>query len=83
MDNKYFNFIKCSHFIYHDLNKAIFAITEKKMINLVMCFHTRQEVFFQSKFQPGIKFYTFQPGMKFTCKQNFFHPGMIFNLGYM
>ena len=41
------------------------------------------EGFFQIKFHRGMKFYSFHPGMKLTCKQKFFHPGMRFRLGYM
>ena len=56
----------------------------EKMRNFIICFHhTQWEVFFQIKFHPGMKFYSFHPGMKLTCKQNFFHLGMRFHLGYM
>ena len=34
--------------------------------------------FFQMKFLPGMKFYSFHPGMKLTCKQKFFHTGTNF-----
>ena len=44
------------------------------MINF-KCFHTQREVFFQIKFHPGMKFYSFHPEMKLTCRQKFFHPG--------
>ena len=44
------------------------------MINVIRCFHTQWEVFFQIKFHPGMKFYLFHPGMKLTCKQKVFHP---------
>ena len=44
------------------------------MINFVICSHTQWEVFFQIKFHPR---------MKFTCKQNFFHPGMRLHLSYI
>ena len=53
----------------------------EKMINFIICFHTQWEFSFQIKFHPGMTFYSFHPGMKFTCKQNFFYPGMRFNLG--
>ena len=48
-----------------------------------MCFHTQWEVIFQIKFYPKMKFYSFHPGMKLTCKQKFFQPRMRFRLGYM
>ena len=46
-------------------------------------FHTQWKVFFQIKFHPGMKFYSFHPRMKLTCKQKFFHPRMRIRLGYM
>ena len=43
---------------------------------ILLCFHdTHWKVFFQIKFHPGMKFYSFHPGMILTCKQKFFHPG--------
>ena len=49
----------------------------------ILCFHhTQWEVFFQIKFHPQMKFYSFHPGMKLTCKQNFFHPRTSFILGW-
>ena len=44
----------------------------------MICFHTQYELFFQIKFHPAMKFYSFHPGMKLTCKKNFFHPGTSF-----
>ena len=42
----------------------------------LLCFHhTQWEVFFQIIFHPRMKFYSFHPEMKFTCKQKFCHPG--------
>ena len=52
------------------------------MINFITCFHTQWEVFFQIKFHLGMKFYSFHPGMKLTCKQTFFHPGTSFIRGW-
>ena len=50
---------------------------------IIIGFYTQWEVFFQIKFHPGIKFYSFHetPGMKLTSKQKFFHPEMGFRLG--
>ena len=42
--------------------------------NFSYCLH----VFFQIKFYPRMKFYSFHLGMKLTCKQKFFHPGTSF-----
>ena len=52
------------------------------MINFIICFHTQWEVFFQIKFHPGMKFYSFHSGMKLTCKQKFFHPWTSFIPGW-
>ena len=51
------------------------------MINF-LCFHTQWEVFFQINFHPAMKFYSFHPEMKLTCKQNFFHPRISFIPGW-
>ena len=63
---------------------------QAKMINFFIYFHTQWEVFFQIKYHPGMKFCSFHPGMKLTCKQKFFYPGTGFirdvdeiRLGYM
>ena len=53
-------------------------IYEVKMINFIICFHPQWEVFFQIKFHSGMKFYSFHPRMKLTCKQTFFHLGTSF-----
>ena len=47
---------------------------QAKMINFMLCFHTQWEVSFQIK----LKRVEFQPGMKLTFKQKFFHPGTSF-----
>ena len=39
--------------------------------------------FFQIKFHPKMKFYSFHPGMKLFSYQDEFHPKMRFRLGYM
>ena len=53
------------------------------MRNFVICFdYTQWEVFFQIKFHSGMKFYSFHPRMKLTCKQKFFHPRTSFIPGW-
>ena len=52
------------------------------MMNLIIRFHNQLEIFFQTKFHSGTKFYPFHPGMKFKCKQNFFNPGTSFIPGW-
>ena len=55
----------------------------EKIINCMLCFHTQLEVFFQTKFHPGMKFCSRYPWNKFTCKQVFFHPRAKLHLGYI
>lgn len=80
---------KCNHFMYFDLLTKLlydFLITYQaanfndweKVINCMLCFHTQLEVFFQTKFHPGMKFCSLYPWNKFTCKQVFFIPGRSF-----
>ena len=40
--------------------------------------HTQLEVFFQTNFHLGMKFCKFHPGIKLSCKQDFFHSWTIF-----
>ena len=61
--------------------RLLISFIEKK-VNFI-CHHPQWEVFFQIKFNPGKKFYSFHPGVKFTCKQNLFHSWMRFHLAYM
>ena len=80
---------KCNHFMYFDLLTKLlydFLITYQaanfndweKIINCILCFHTQLEVFFQTKFHPGMKFCSLYPWNRFTCKQVFFIPGRSF-----
>ena len=48
-------------------NKVIVSTIKKKNDKS----YIQQEVFFQTKFHPGMKFYMLHHGMKFTYKQNF------------
>ena len=50
---------------------------------ILLCFdHTQWEVFFQIKFHPRLKLYSFHHWMKLTCKQKVFHPGTSFIPGW-
>ena len=62
--------------------KLLISIIEKKWKILLCFYHTQWEVFCRIKFHPRRKFYSFHPGMKFTCKQKFFHPGTSFIRGW-
>ena len=53
------------------------------MISFLMFLDTQWDVFFQIKFHLRMKFYSFHPEMKPTCKKKFFHSRMRFHLGYM
>ena len=43
-----------------------------KKSQILLCFHTQVDVFFQTKFHSGMKFYSFHSGMTFTSKYIFF-----------
>ena len=72
--------IKCGYFMNRDLLIVIKLLLQllRKNDNFYYIFSYSIRDFSQIKFHPEVIFYSSHPGMRFTCKQNYFHPRKCF-----